>query len=91
MPARINPTREAIADIRKVREYLEKKQLPNAPVYGVVVFTKPEPRVTLSARDPVVPPTHLQTLVTNLRPNYLAKDRIDAPTVVQIVRVLYGE
>ncbi len=91
VPARINPTREAVDDIRKVREYLENKQIPNTPVYGVVVFTKPEQRVPLSAHDPVVPPSHLQSLVNNLRPNYLAKDRIDAPTVVQIVRALYGE
>ena len=91
MPARINPTREAVDDIRKVREYLEKQQIPNAPVYGVVVFTQPEQRVPLSARDPVVPPSHLQSLIDNLRPNYLAKDRIDAPLVVQIVRALYGE
>ena len=91
VPARINPTREAVDDIRKVREYLEKKQIPNAPVYGVVVFTQPVQRVTLSAHDPVVPPSHLQSLVDNLRPNYLAKDRIDAPEVVQIVRALYGE
>lgn len=91
VPARINPTREAVDDIRKVREYLDNKQIPNVPVYGVVVFTKPEQRVPLSARDPLVPPSHLQSLVNNLRPNYLAKDRIDAPTVVQIVRVLYGE
>jgi hypothetical protein len=84
VPARINPTREAIADIRKVREFLHKRHLPNIPVYGVVVFTKEEPRVRLSARDPVVPPTHLQSIITHLQPNYLAKDRIDQPTVEEI-------
>ena len=77
VPGGINPTREAIADIRKVREYLDKHHVVNTPVYGVVVFTKDEQRVRLSARDPVVPPSHLRTLVNNLRPNYLAKDRID--------------
>ena len=91
VPARINPSREDIADIRKVREYVEKRTQVTIPVYGVIVFTKPEPRVTLSARDPVVPPTHLQALVTNLQPNYLAKDRIDTALVAQIVKLLYGE
>lgn len=91
VPASINPTREAVDDIRKVREYLEKKGMPNVPVYGVVVFTKPEPKLTLSVRDPVVPPTHIHTIVDNLRANYLAKDRIDAGAVTQIVRALYGE
>lgn len=90
VPAPINPTNEAIADVRKVREFLEKRQLPNIPVYGVVIFTKPEPRVRLSARDPLVPISHLQSLVVNLQPNYLAKDRIDQPTVEAVRRALFG-
>ncbi len=91
VPASMNPTREAIADIRKVREFLDKRQLPNIPVYGVVLFIKDEPRVRLTARDPVVPPTHLGSLINNLRPNYFAKDRIDQPTVEAIRRLLLGE
>ncbi|MEP7290764.1 MAG: hypothetical protein ABI835_03225 [Chloroflexota bacterium] len=91
VPAGINPTVEAIADIRKVREYLEKYQLMNTPVYGVVVFIKDPQRVRLTARDPVVPPAHLQTLIAALQPNYLAKDRIDPAAVAQITRLLLGE
>jgi hypothetical protein len=91
VPAGINPTREAIADIRKVREFLDKRQLPNVPVYGVVLFIKDEPRVRLTARDPVVPPSHLASFFNNLRPNYFAKDRIDQPTVEAIRRLLMGE
>jgi hypothetical protein len=90
-PAQINPTREAIADIRKVRKFLEKRQIVNTPVYGVVVFIRDEQRVRLNATEPTVPPTHLQSLVTNLRPNYLAKDRIDQATVEEIRRLLLGE
>ncbi len=90
-PARINPTREAVADIRKVREYLEKRGLTNVPVYGVVVFIKDLQRVQLSSRDPVVPPTNLPSLVANLRDNYLAKDRIDPAAITESVRLLYGE
>jgi hypothetical protein len=91
VPASINPSREAIADIQKVREYLGKHHLPNVPVYGIVVFTKDQTRVRLSASEPVVPPTHLQNLVVNLQPNYLAKDRIDQPTVEEIRHLLLGE
>ncbi len=91
VPASINPTREAIADIQKVREFLDKHNLPAIPVYGVVVFVKDEQRVHLSAREPVVPPTHLKNIVPNLQPNYLAKDRIDQPTVEAIRRLLLGE
>jgi hypothetical protein len=91
VPASINPTREAIADIQKVREYLDKHSLPSIPVYGVVVFVKDEQRVRLSAREPVVPPTHLKNIITNLQPNYLAKDRIEQPAVEAIRRLLMGE
>ena len=91
VPASINPTREAIADIQKVREFLDKRNLPGIPVYGVVVFVKDEQRVRLSAREPVVPPTHLKNIIPNLQPNYLAKDRIDQPTVEAIRRLLMGE
>jgi len=91
VPARINPTREAIADIQKVREFLNNRSLPAIPVYGVVVFIKDEQRVRLSAREPVVPPTHLKDIYHNLQPNYLAKDRIDQPTVEAIRRLLMGE
>jgi hypothetical protein len=91
VPAPLNPTREAIADIRKVREYLEKHRIVNTPVYGVVVFIKEEPLVRLNATEPTVPPTHLQSLVISLRPNYLAKDRIDSATVEEIRRLLLGE
>ena len=90
VPASINPSREAIADIQKVREFLAKHHLPNAPVYGVVVFVKDQTRVRLSASDPVVPPTLLQDLTVNLQPNYLAKDRIDQPTVEEIRHLLLG-
>lgn len=91
VPAGINPTREAIADIRKVREFLEKRHIVNTPVYGVVVFIKDEPLVRLTATEPTVPPTHLTSLITTLRPNYLAKDRIDPTTVDEIRRLLLGE
>jgi hypothetical protein len=90
-PAGINPSVEAIADIRKVREFLEKRQLMNTPVYGVVVFVKDERRVRLTLRQPTVPPAHMTQLIPVLQPNYLAKDRIDQPTVEQIRRLLLGE
>ncbi len=90
VPAAINPTNEVIADIRKVREFLEKRQLPNIPVYGVVIFTKDEPRVRLSARDPVVPISYLKALIASLQPNYLAKDRIDQLTVEAVRRQLFS-
>ena len=89
--AKINPTREAVADIRKLREYLAKHRLADVPVYGAVVFTREEPVVRLTVREPTVPPSHLSTLILNLQNNYLAKDRIDADKVTAFVRLLFGE
>jgi hypothetical protein len=91
LPANINPTREAIADIRKIREFLAKRQLPNVPIYGVVVFIVEPPGVQLMAKEPTVPITHLSTLYANLQRDYLAKDRIDQASTAAIARFLLGE
>lgn len=89
-PAGINATVECVADINKVREYLEKRELRDIPVYGVIVFTKEDPVTKLMADKPVVPITPLSTLGINLQPNYLAKDRIDTPKVAAIVNALFN-
>jgi hypothetical protein len=89
-PASIRPTVECVADINKVREYLDMRGIPETPVYGVVVFTKEAPVTQLMAREPVVPITPLSALTLNLQPNYLAKDRMDKPKVDAIVNVLFN-
>jgi hypothetical protein len=91
LPAGIDPSREAIADIRKIREYLAKHVQGEIPVYGVVVFTLEAPYAQLMAKEPTVPLTNLKSLNNNLQDNYLAKDRIDLTTVTAIVRLLFGE
>jgi hypothetical protein len=91
IPAGINPTREAIADIRKMREFLAKHKMGEIPVYGVVVFLVEPPHAQLMAKEPTVPLTHLKSLNDNLQTNYLAKDRIDLNAVTAIVRLLFGE
>lgn len=91
LPAGIDPTREAIADIRKTREFLAKHKLGEIPVYGVVVFIVEPPYAQLMAKEPTVPLTHLNSLNDNLQNNYLAKDRIDLTVVTAIVRLLFGE
>lgn len=87
--ARIRPTVECIADIRKVREYLGKRNMGEIPVYGVVVFTREAPYVQLMAQNPVVPITHLSMLLTNLQDSYLAAERIDATRVAATVKALF--
>jgi Nuclease-related domain len=87
--SRLDATRDCVTDVHALREYLAKRQLGNVPVYGLVVFTTPE--VQLSARQPVVPIAELRTLMTTLRRDFLAADRVDQRTWEQVVKVLYQE
>lgn len=91
VPAGINPSREAIDDIKSVRDYLAKKGIPDLPHYGAVVFTQEEPALKLMSKQPVVLISHLGVLHQALQGNYLAKDRINDETVNQIVRLLYHQ
>jgi len=89
--ADIDPTREAVEDVKALRQFLAGQRLGDVPVYGIVVFTKEQPAVQLVAREPVVPITTLSALITNLGGNYLAKERMDAAKVSAVVRLLYDE
>lgn len=89
VPAGINVTREAVDDIKHLREYLATRQLGDVPVFGIIVFTKEEPALRLMEKDPVVPFTHLSRIKEALENNYLAKERIDANKVLAVVRQLY--
>jgi hypothetical protein len=91
LPAPFNPTKEDQVDIEKLDAYLKKKNVHDVPIFGVVVFTKDERRVRLSAREPVLPITHLHMLMVNLRDNYLAQERINMNIASQVVRLVYGE
>lgn len=88
-PLGSSPTREVVADIDKLRTYLSGRNLGDVPVYGVIVFTSEAPATQLMGKTPVVPPTHLSSLLVNLGDNYLAKDRIDARRIADTVRTLY--
>lgn len=91
LPANINPTREAIADIRKIKEFLAKRGLQDIPIYGIVLFIVEPPQLQLMAKEPTVPITHLSSLHANLQSNYLAKERVDPAGAAAIVRYLLGE
>lgn len=87
--AGIDPTRECVQDVKKLRAHLAKQNLGDVPVYGVVVFTKHEPAVQLAVQNPVVPVTTMPSLLTNLGGNYLARDRMDAAKVSAVVQQVY--
>lgn len=86
---RFNPTHDAVADMRKIREYLEMREFPNVSNYlfGIVVFVRDD--VILETRQPVIPATELKYLPLRLDDGFLAKTRIDQNKVDAIVNVLY--
>ena len=88
-PWRISPTREVVADIQKLRDYLARVNLGDVPVYGVIVFMNEQPSVQLMAKQPVVPLTHLGTLIPNMQSDYFARERVDASRVNNTIRMLY--
>jgi hypothetical protein len=87
-PARIRPTREVVDDIQLVRDYLTKHNLGDAPVFGVVVFTKEAPTVSVAVKEPVVPVSLLHSLLDNLKDNYLSKERIPQEMVTALTRLM---
>ncbi|MBI5669507.1 MAG: NERD domain-containing protein [Chloroflexi bacterium] len=91
VPLGFSPTRQAVEDVDHLRTYLEKRGL-DVPVFGVVVFIGDESTVTIAERAPVVPVSHLNTLVRNLQPNYLANpNRIPHSVVSRVRRLLLDE
>jgi len=89
-PMRWNPTREVVADVKKIREYLTDYDLKEIPVYGVVVFTEEPPLTQFTLQEPVVPVTHLSQLSYSLQDTYFARERLKPETVQEIVNLLYN-
>ncbi len=87
-PTRVNPTKEAIVDIKAMRDMLTRHALSKVDVYGVVVFTTRPPAFQFTSREPTVPATYLNDLVNVLSSNYLAKERISAREVKAITDLL---
>lgn len=88
-PLNFNPTKEAVVDIQHLRQYLQRKQLGDVPVFGIIVFTAGEPHIQYTEREPVVPISHVAELPQNLTQQYLAKtDRIPQQTVTTVRRLL---
>ncbi len=88
-PWRVNPTKEAVVDIQRLRAYFTKRGHEDVPVYGVIVFTQDDSLVQISAERPTVPATTLPHLLERLSDNYMAKERIDPRTVDSLVKTLY--
>jgi hypothetical protein len=85
-----SPTDEAIADIKKVRDYLVSKGVQQPQVFGVVVFIGQPPSTVVTSTTPTVPVAQLPDLELALAGTYLSKmERHDAPTVTKMAEALY--
>jgi hypothetical protein len=89
-PAGIQPTAECFADMKRLDQYLTGRGLARTPVFGVIVFTRPEPQVRLSSREPALPASTFPNLLATLGATYLAQDRQEPARVEQIVRLLFA-
>lgn len=85
--ARLNLTRECVADVLALRAYLKKRGLERVPVYAIVVFTHPSASIT--ARQPSVPIADLRSLLDVMRGDYMRQTRIDPNTVQATVKAIY--
>jgi hypothetical protein len=85
-----SPTDEAIADIKKVRDFLSTKGHANMPVFGAVIFTHQPPHTVVTTANPTVPVAQIHELQEKLSDNYFAKqDRLDITTVTQLAKLIY--
>jgi hypothetical protein len=91
MPWRVNPTQEAVVDVRAVRDFLKQHKIPQPEVFGVVVFIPNEPHLTFQTKNPVVPITHLTDLLDTLKQTYLQQERITPRTIQQVTKLLMGD
>jgi Nuclease-related domain len=85
-----SPTKECVDDIKKIREFLAARGLPDVPVFGVVVFTAAPPETQVTLEQPLVPVLQPHELSYGLVDNYMANTkRIDIATVNRVLNLLY--
>ncbi len=91
VPMMFNPTAECLADIKSLGEYAARRGITQLPIYGVIVFTKEPPLVTLKANNPTIPVALAPEVVDVLAPSYFAAERIDTNTAQKVVKQLYPQ
>jgi uncharacterized protein YggT (Ycf19 family) len=89
VPAGMDPSREAIVDMKSLQKFFGERGLPqDTPIFGVVVFMKEPPLVQISLRNATIPATTLSQLYSALQPNYFAQERISRGAADAIVKLL---
>ena len=90
-PLRWSPTEEVAQDVRKVREFLQTRGLPEMPIFAVVIFTEDEPATRVTTEKPVVPVMQPYEMAYSLENSYFAqRDRLDQLTVNKVITTLFG-
>jgi uncharacterized protein YggT (Ycf19 family) len=89
IPAGMDPSREAIADMKSLQKFFGEHGLPqDTPIFGVVVFMKEPPLVQITMRNATIPAVTLSTLYSGLQSNYFAQERISRGAADSIVKLL---
>ncbi|GAB5490395.1 MAG: hypothetical protein Phog2KO_06100 [Phototrophicaceae bacterium] len=90
-PLNWSPTEEVAQDVRKIREFLQTRGLPEMPIFAVVVFTEDEPATRVTSEKPVVPVMQPYEMAYSLENSYFAKrDRLDQLKVNKVIKTLFG-
>lgn len=91
VPLGWSPTKEVIADVNKIREYLQNRNISQIPVFPVIVFVEDEPKTRISTEKPTVPVMQPHELAYGLSNSYFAKtDRIDQLIANKVTDTLVG-
>ena len=84
-----SPTKDCVADVRKLRTFFEKRGMVDVPVFAVVTFTDDAPATIVTTEKPVVPVLQPNELAFGLDNTYFSKkDRIDQLTANKIAKLL---
>ncbi len=88
---RWSPSEEVVADVHKIREFLQTRGLNQIPVFAVVIFTEDAPVTRVTTENPVVPVMQPFEMAYSLDNSYFAqRDRLDQLTVNNVIKTLFG-
>lgn len=77
-PLRWSPTKEVIADVNKIRAYLQNRNISQIPVFPVIVFVEDQPETRITTEKPTVPVLQPHELAYGLSNTYFGQtDRIE--------------
>lgn len=88
-PLRWSPTREVVADVNKIRNFLQARNLSQIPVFPVIIFIEDAPSSRVTTEKPTVPVMQPQDLTYGLSNTYFAQtDRLEQLIANKVVEAL---